>query len=436
MNTNIAKMKTSLNPLKFLLLTLTLLIFCIPLNAQWTPVAFPGTDNLVKVSFMSPNVGFAATRNFDLNTSSPLLKTLDGGISWDSIVYPIPANRTRELISVQFVDQNHGYIMGQTYDTTMVFPISESFVLKSTDGGGSWADVTPSLTLFSPRFYFTDADNGVVAGTEELYHTTDGGISWDSIPVPNIGPFSLSFGTANVGYAAGFELSPSQTAWISKTTDGGTTWNNVSIAPTNSNLIRTSFFIDADHGYVFAENNNYILYTADGGQTWTQNSFTLGPALDAWFVNDSTGYCIVEDKIWKTMDYGANWTLDFQDPQNRNFEDLEFSGDQGFASGQNGLLVTIDLATGLETIQEASYFQMWPNPAGTSGTLHWKLPVNSHFHLEIRDVTGTIWLLRELKSNHKTVTVELNSLNLSPGAYCWKITLPSGQVGRGKMILR
>jgi len=309
-------------------LYLSLLLLCLSFgstNAQWSPLNLTPTDRYQVVSFPSELVGYMATKN-DLFDAAPLFKTTDGGATWDTILYPIPMGYTTELELVQFLDAQNGYLIGTTSDTSMVFPISESFMLKTTDGGSNWTDISPNSALSSPLISFVDANLGLVSGTEEVHRTTDGGMTWDSINIPDFGPFFLQMVSPTIGYIGGFELvgGAVQTGWMSKTTDGGISWTPLSY-PGNYTLFRSAYFVDEDNGYAVGENpSTDLLRTTNGGQSWSIQPLTQMFGEELWFLNDSTGYLTEGNEIWKTVDFGNSWTLDLSDPQNRNISDIKF----------------------------------------------------------------------------------------------------------------
>lgn len=405
-------------------------------KAQWTPLNLTPTDNFEEVSFPSELVGYIAAQN-DFFVSAPLFKTTNGGSSWDTIPYPIPAGHTTNLDLVEFVDAQTGFLIGQAQDTSMVFPLSESFMLKTTDGGGTWTDVTPSSTLNSPLMSFFDANQGLVSGVEELYQTTDGGLTWNASIIPNFGPFHLQLVSTTTGYIGGFELvnGTQQTGGVSKTTDGGATWSPLTY-PGNYTLFRSAFFVDQDHGYLVGENpTTQLLHTTDGGQSWTTKPLSNTYGEELWFVNDSTGYLTEAHEIWKTVDYGDNWSLNLSEPQTRTINDIKFTGNLGIACGRDGMLYKLDLPTGIDETTFENGLQIFPNPVSATGQLHLHLPAGTSGTVRLMDLTGRVMTTRAIDANEQEHNLELAGLQLASGPYLAVISLSDGRFVAQKLIV-
>ncbi|MBU0600254.1 hypothetical protein KKB84_04880 [bacterium] len=100
------------------------------------------------------------------------------------------------LHSVYFCDENNGWAVGyqgnvKTSDDTINDNVA--YILKTTDGGKNWQDITPKKILEKGKWvfwmgerlykvFFIDKDNGWVIGTHRtIAKTSDGGNSWSKI---------------------------------------------------------------------------------------------------------------------------------------------------------------------------------------------------------------------------------------------------------------
>ncbi len=92
-------------------------------GSTWYDVAFPPTFNLLKsIHFFNPDTAYAAV-NFGTAGYGRLLKTTDGGLSWEET-----DTIARILLYVKFADFNHGWIMGAD-------------LFETTDGGETFTQI-------------------------------------------------------------------------------------------------------------------------------------------------------------------------------------------------------------------------------------------------------------------------------------------------------
>ena len=134
-------------------------------------------------------------------------------------------------------------------------------IIRTTDGGNSWA-IQPSGTINTLYgVSFTDVNHGTAVGAfGTVVRTTDGGNTWSSQTSGTTnGLLAVSFTDANTGTAVG------ENGAIVRTTDGGNTWASETSGTTN-NLNAVSF-TDANNGTTVSW-YGIILRTTDGGATW------------------------------------------------------------------------------------------------------------------------------------------------------------------------
>ena len=191
----------------------------------------------------------------------------------------------------------------------------------------------------------TDGWVGTLNRGQRLFRTQDGK-RWTDVtsslpPIPHA-VCGIHSPSKNVVYASGTQY-PRLEAAIMRTTDGGQSWKSMSMAA-HANLLIDNFFVDDLHGWVvggkggtrYSDLTPVVLFTADGGQTWTdqlQNSGIEFPRGEwGWkiqFLNWQLGFVSLENRngaaILKTIDGGQTWKrIGVNDPQ-RNV-DLEGVG--------------------------------------------------------------------------------------------------------------
>lgn len=91
---------------------------------------------------------------------------------------------------------------------------------------------------------------------------------------------------------------------ISKTTDGGISWNTYTVDANDLNSIK---FVNANTGYVCG-NNGRLLKSINGGLNWSiQNPSSTDTLVSIDFVNELTGWCAGRDFIVYTTNGGSQW---------------------------------------------------------------------------------------------------------------------------------
>lgn len=178
--------------------------------------------------FVNENYGWAAVftdtvPNDSMNISIPaLLRTTDGGETWTQV--------SDRIGIFTFVDANNGWMVSDSLSVSGE-PVAPHEILHTTDGGVTWVSQYRSDLLIDTRIHFTDALNGWVVSGELILHTTDGGANWT--PVTNTGILLsedtrnfVTFLTPDIGWI-GTHYHPeghTQYSAVMHTTDGGATW--------------------------------------------------------------------------------------------------------------------------------------------------------------------------------------------------------------------
>jgi photosystem II stability/assembly factor-like uncharacterized protein len=144
----------------------------------------------------------------------------------------------------------------------LFFSGGNSIVLTSPDQGDDWSTRTTDMPGIStgngPTFFGCSASAMILVGSEgHIFHSTNGGFSWDSIPsfvTSNLN--AVSFADEINGFIVG------DGGVILMTNDGGYNWTRQQ-SPTKANL-RSVSLGNAFHGFICGDGGT-ILYTQDGG---------------------------------------------------------------------------------------------------------------------------------------------------------------------------
>lgn len=228
-------------------------------------------------------------------------------------------------------------------------------LLVSSDGGSSWAAVTPSIpsppagmaagvAWSSLRLHFLtssiglavpDAAEGQEISDPQILRTTDAGRQWVAVDWPGGTPNGgLAFISPMVGFATGTTSKCPGQIW--GTVDGGATWQAVPGTCVGYVLDALSF-PDGRDG--FAAGGNYYKYgfypqlallaSTDGGRHWTSRYAQggsrqgggpgQGPFAQLHFVTPTVGYALTGGcvtgangpcggALWSSTDGGRTWT--------------------------------------------------------------------------------------------------------------------------------
>jgi len=265
----------------------------------WFPIQLPGNSSLGQLYFLNINKGFVITSDGHLYT------TLNGAHDWtDQYSY------SYSYRDITFTPSGTGFICG-----------TNKLLLRSTDGGINWTEITVSALPFGANFNrikFYDNQVGFIA-TDFGYilKTTNGGLTWTSLPTLSNAYFYdiFIYDLNNILFVGEY----GGVGYIQKTVDGGQNWlnpyytypgRNASFFTAKSDPAKQKIIV-AGSGGGGQNQGRTIISTKDMGLTWT--SYSANPKLDfttMQFLNDSTGYITGEEGlVYKTKDYGESWKL-------------------------------------------------------------------------------------------------------------------------------
>ena len=159
------------------------------------------------------------------------------------------------------------------------------WIFRSTDGGDSWTDVTPmnawNLTGFRPDITLITTGNTVLAiGNDDgmVIHSVDSGDNWTPIESPGISPMQFSVRCAaaldgNTFYTGG-------SSGIHRSTDSGKTWHrfHTGLASRVDNLV--GFVTDQvpnGSAALYASVGKHFVKSTDGGTSWDAVSLKVNP---------------------------------------------------------------------------------------------------------------------------------------------------------------
>lgn len=243
---------------------------------QWERIVVTGFDNygrIEDVDFLDASLGWAVGRHeFFGGGVGRIVRSSDGGRTWQ-VQHTVPG---AYMEGVEALDTQTVLALGQ-------IPLGPRFILRTSNGGQTWNDVSPSQAVFMDTD-FVDASTGWVVGGR-IYKTTNGGQGWVEQFTPDELLYSVSFGDALRGWAVGWGPT------LLRTTDGGQTWTAQSAnAPTN-----VLFAVEAlgpDVAWI-AGGDGFVARTTDGGLSWQPESLPGvggGPLESLRFLDAERGW--------------------------------------------------------------------------------------------------------------------------------------------------
>ena len=180
-------------------------------------------------------------------------------------------------------------------------------LLKSTDGGSTWAGIVTGLTLNlqKVRLAAGSADRVVVGGGCAVRRSADGGDTFFRLPFTArdtgcaTGAVGFSFPTSNTGYLL---LGDTR---VLATTDGGRSFSRRTAVPAGASDILCT----AERTCFTAGLQGQIHRTADGGVSWTPVGAVAGQVLNGLEQADAqTLYAVGTNRtVLKSTDAGATW---------------------------------------------------------------------------------------------------------------------------------
>ena len=263
---------------------------------NWITLPIDSTDYIRSVFFVSNIVGWITGSGY---SEKAIQKTTDGGFTWTGQYggYSFSAH------SIQFVNENTGWA-GCSYDGD---GLTYNHIMKSTDGGTNW--ITQNLS--ADFVYFIGSNTGWAVHNSNLWgggpatilKTTDTGNNWIIQPEIDYRINSIHFVDQNIGWIAGWDYNTGSNM-ISKTTNGGATWDSQFTSVTNS--FNDIYFVDSNIGWTVGS-GGIILHTTNGGINWIgQSSSTTSNLNSVHFANENVGWAVGENgTILKTTNGGT-----------------------------------------------------------------------------------------------------------------------------------
>ena len=346
-------------------------------------------DKLFFIKFFDGQTGLAGGGDW------ALLKTIDGGQTWQDITFP---HDEFENLKDALLLSDQSYLVA-----------GRGTIFKTTDGGSNWDEVLSGIGNYMSKLVQTPSGT-IFASSENtnIYRSQDEGQNW-TISYEGTGSNwinSIYFIDDFIGFASGRD------GTLLKTEDGGESWGNQD-SGTDKKLLDIAFF-DANTGLVALDNwSDSLLYTQDGGLNWTTIGMP-GTAIyrNFCFLNETKGYVTAaaafSGGIYKTEDAGQTWELIRS--TSLGIHDLEYYFDGEFdhlwASGDGGLVeywTNMVVGTNNRSFTKQA-IDIFPNPSdGLHLTINWPENISDEVNLNCYNVYGQQIFTKTLNTDFSIV---------------------------------
>jgi photosystem II stability/assembly factor-like uncharacterized protein len=219
------------------------------------------------------DIEFAPDGTTYIGTQDSVRKSTDGGLTWATLNLGIGAND--QVFDVAIDPSDPSILWVGVADASGSQPVN---AMRSTDGGGTWADRTPPHAPMSGRGIAVDPNdsNTVIAvfggdfGGGEAWVTTDGGDSWTdrSAGLPG-NPLNAVVYDGTRLLVGGGLLFGSQFVGLYESPDLGVTWTPLHDGTWPILVVEDIAVDPSDAARIFvAIDGGGVNRTTDGGATW------------------------------------------------------------------------------------------------------------------------------------------------------------------------
>lgn len=377
------------------------------------------------MDMVTPDIAWVCgSSNIDSQATTLIYKTVDGGDTWTSQLIPT----TYGLIDIRFINTLTGWVCGV------------GGIFKTTDGGATWLQLGGGPNYGILQVQFLDSNTGyALSGAGILFKSNNGGNAW--LPVAQLdsngqtsGYQSMEFITVTNGMIGNIS-----TGSMFHTLDGGQTWDH-----TKLRIVQDISFIDSTHAwavgcfdtvFVFAEpsvsvNQPPVIKNANGDPSeWiTAETEAETPLVVCLFVSDPDGNQV---DISAGSSLTGNGTVTLAPAGDTCFVYTPAAGfkgtdtlliyvcDDGSPSRCDSVRVSVLVDTSETGIQDlTASVKLFPNPAGNHMTIMIPETFLTGSVLEVYDRQGNAVIWQTL--NEAQTNIDLS--RQAPGLYFLRIS--------------
>lgn len=249
----------------------------------WAPQTVDTKDGINDIYFRSKEDGFLVAGN-------AIFMTHDSGSRWREARRFLPGEfngATAELYSVRFSSKKKGWVVGSISKNDRVV---DSILVYTDDAGLTWQRQRAPSRFELIHLDFVDDQHGWIVGAEgAILYTFDGGETWTPQRSDTKATlYHVDFRNEKNGWAVG------ERGTILRTMDAGQTW-----LPADSRVPATLLsvqFASDDEGWIVGR-SGVVMRSDDGGRTWIQQENSTKQNLYALHINKKIGWAVGGDGV-------------------------------------------------------------------------------------------------------------------------------------------
>lgn len=305
------------------------LVFFQTARADWTKQKSNTLSWLHDVYFLDEQTGWI------VGSGGTYLSTRDGGANWTQNKH----FNDDTIRQVYFADAENGWLLCER-DSFTLGKNSPSYLLKTVDGGATWDQVelvNPQRKRLTKIFFDKYGSGTAIGENGAFFALSEDKKTWKQMPSPARfllfdGLYTDDWNGVVVGAGGA----------IFYTEDAGLSWKLASVLGESNARLNAVFFVNQKNGWTVGAAGK-IYQTFNGGKLWREQKSSIAKDLNSvFFRSTAEGWAVGnEGTILHTTTAGNVWrTVDSK--ARHNLEKVAFAGKKGWAVGFGGTILVYD----------------------------------------------------------------------------------------------